>query len=534
MRTKARPPPAAKINDDAVSSDEEPVVVEPPKYARKRALQVATATKTHEQHEESLNDEGEDQQMEPDAEEDDEAVEERDEGGGDLAAEAVSFTSHKPPALAKVDDRQEHARPAPHSSQTVPRQAHARAISVSSTSSGVDDVHGPPTTDDDFGIMQAPFDQPSDDEQNASLPQPKLSRKQAKLVSKMPTVTASNKGKGNLKEVKLESEDDDTVPWLPHTDISSALSPASNSSWKVSITSMQPAMADVMREAVRIGSLLLLIGEYTLECPKYTAFEARGLEQFAYDALMEAAFKLNHDGKYDVAHRLLAGSQALYIKPLCAYVAGRLRNLRKAIKDTAAQILETALRVPNERADRNAPLEDQWRDRTPAELRELSQDVNFLYPRNADGVYDRSRPFAGAGIKEIVKAAFFVSKQYHDIGISNLGMLRSISDSHPDAPEVPPTMIAFTTTALESALLDLINHSDSEFTGNACHDSFKDHYNIALNYTKAHPGEYHELMHGMLVYASGGRVRQASQAANSGSRAKVDWDAIRARKAACT
>ncbi len=62
-----------------------------------------------------------------------------------------------------------------------------------------------------------------------------------------------------------------------------------------------------------------------------------------------------------------------------------------------------------------------------------------------------------------------------------------------DSPKLPQ---------LESALLDRVNRSASEFTGNACHTSFNDHYSIALDYIKASPEEYHELMHGMLVYAS--------------------------------
>ncbi len=135
----------------------------------------------------------------------------------------------------------------------------------------------------------------------------------------MPTVTASNKGK--VKQVKLESQDDDDeLPWLAHTDISSALKPASNSSWKVSLTLMQQTMADVVRRALHFGTLALVVGEYTTVPPKYTAFEVRGLEQFALDALLEAAFELKHDGRWDVTHRLLCGSQPLYVKPLCAYV----------------------------------------------------------------------------------------------------------------------------------------------------------------------------------------------------------------------
>ena len=67
---------------------------------------------------------------------------------------------------------------------------------------------------------------------------------------------------------------------------------------------------------------------------------------------------------------------------------------------------------------------------------------------NIQGQFDTSKPFSGPGIKEIIKAAFFVDKQWYNVGLSNLGIFRHTKGFPAIEPEVSPVMLALAATAV--------------------------------------------------------------------------------------
>ena len=183
----------------------------------------------------------------------------------------------------------------------------------------------------------------------------------------MPVLSGAKQLKKKRSAVSLADLDNGAkLPWLSRTDITSALRQISKNTWEITISNLNPVMAEVVRTAIKVGAVALELGPYNLKLPdegadnvesdgsdsdsqtkdewgerlhvvKYTPFEAHGLHQYGVDALIKAAEDLKLDGELDVAHRMELGSMPLYIKPLSNYV--RLVAVFQAVADYSRRLL---------------------------------------------------------------------------------------------------------------------------------------------------------------------------------------------------
>ncbi|KAI0682379.1 hypothetical protein C8T65DRAFT_703385 [Cerioporus squamosus] len=522
---------AAKIDENAPSSDSEEEAplrpprnggqaragVLPPKFARKQS--VPTMPRSEDGGESPDDDgHGEEARQDEEAQDSGEDVEEREAHDApiDFAAEAVTFSNNTPTRTSQQVPPQNEQNEPPHDSED---EDHDQPF--------VKRGHCAP------GHVHPRNKDCGEESEKEALPasgdvKHKQSHRERKLEQEMPVLSAPKKSKSKQKARHNDSDDDgEDLPWFAHTDITDALVPTSKTSWTISLTLLNGTMAQVVREALRLGAIALEIGkpDMTLETMNkympYTPFQPKGLNQYGMDALINVSENLGFGSRYDVAHRLEAGSMLKYILPSSGYVGGRLRSYRGSVKTAALQVVPGALLVPD------GP--DRTRDRTPEELKTLLTDVNFLFPMNySTGDFDTSRPFSGPGIKEIIKAAFFVDKQWYNVGLSNLRLFQATENFPSDEPEVTPVMLALAATALEATLRDMTNAGELDFAGNLYHESFMDHLETALDFRKKKPSNYHTLTHELLVYASNGRVRSGARTMVSGGkrRARINWDAI--------
>ncbi|KAI1782344.1 hypothetical protein LXA43DRAFT_1068902 [Ganoderma leucocontextum] len=325
----------------------------------------------------------------------------------------------------------------------------------------------------------------------------KLSHHKKKLRDELPQIVPSSSRRHTAPA--HSTKDGEARPWLPCTNISDVLSTASGKSWKIGKTGLRSEMSGVVDEGIRLATIALQFESYDIdtESMQYTPFGVQGLEQYALDPLISAAENLKYDGENDITHQLEAGSSTEYIDPLCAYVAKRLRSYRLTIKAAALQTIPMLL-----------------------------ERSNFIFPRTAQGDFNRAKPFSGDGFAEVIKVAFYTQQQYHDIGLKTVHLLRSTSPHAPHELEIPPTMLALAATAIEAVITDRVNHTTSDFTGQGLHQSFMAHLQDILDFCTNRPAAYHALMHGTAIAVMDGTVHTQSIGGGHQGHSRIDWDSI--------
>ena len=109
----------------------------------------------------------------------------------------------------------------------------------------------------------------------------------------MPVLSGPKKMKVNARSSSNKITDDgEDRPWFAHTDITAALVPTSKTSWTISLTLLNASMAQVVREALRLGAIALQIGDPDLTLAtmdnflRYTPFQPKGLNHYGMDALI--------------------------------------------------------------------------------------------------------------------------------------------------------------------------------------------------------------------------------------------------------
>ncbi|KAL7281043.1 hypothetical protein ACG7TL_004345 [Trametes sanguinea] len=452
----------------------------------------------------------------------------------DLSAEAVTILpSTRIASLSDIDSGQDRYPLVRHGTPSCSRGTSADIPPSEGT--------GPPTTDEedcqlDGIIRDAGYTSDISDSrsvayrpksiartapsQDSGISEKVKGKRALKLQQEAPTVSAPpiHKGtviKGTIRTDRVPMEEaSESTPWLSRTDISTGLKRVSRNTWTVNISSVREPMSSVMRRAIYLAELYFVFGlpgdANDAATPPYTAFQVNGPSQLAIDALIDAAVELGYDEEFDVAHRLEDGSESRYINPLCNYVASRLRTYRGHLKDAAASVVPIALRFTS------TPLSD---------LQVLAADDNFLYPRTTSGSFDYTRPFGCDVLCEVLRAAFFTQKQYHDLGLRAFDRFTSSNANAPDELEIPPTMLALAATALEAVLADRVNQMTGDFA-TSMNSPYLEHLATAIDYRTKKPGPYHELTHRLYRLVSEGHSSATHARQGTRGRARVDWDNI--------
>ncbi|CDO78116.1 hypothetical protein BN946_scf184611.g8 [Trametes cinnabarina] len=160
-----------------------------------------------------------------------------------------------------------------------------------------------------------------------------------------------------------------------------------------------------------------------------------------------------------------------------------------------------------------------------SDLQVLAADDNFLYPRTTSGGFDYTRPFGCDALCEVLRAAFFTPKQYHDLGLRAFDRYSSSNANTPDELEIPPTMLALAATALEAVLADRVNQMTGDFA-TSMNSPYLEHLATAIDYRIKKPGPYHELTHRLYRLVSEGNPSTTHARQGTRGRARVDWDNI--------
>ncbi|KAI8969457.1 hypothetical protein BD414DRAFT_541114 [Trametes punicea] len=160
------------------------------------------------------------------------------------------------------------------------------------------------------------------------------------------------------------------------------------------------------------------------------------------------------------------------------------------------------------------------------DLHTLASDDNFLYPRTPSGRYDYTQPFGCDALCDVIRAAFFTPKQYHNTGLRLTHKFTSLSPTAPHEKEIPAAMLALAASALEAVLTDHVNQMTSDFTV-SMHGPYTEHLATAIDLFSKKPGPYHSLTHRIYQVVTSGQP-QASQPSRSSKRgrARIDWDNI--------
>ncbi|KAI1782524.1 hypothetical protein LXA43DRAFT_1068653 [Ganoderma leucocontextum] len=508
---------APKIDVDQPSSDEEAKL--PPKLRRGYCKPKGVDNEPDGQ--DDFNEDGEDKNsddaMEAGEDESGGEREDREMGGAvNIVAEAVTFTHARTSAQNPSESVSSASSRSPSRASSIPSipdSAHTSENNISDTGGPGEEseASGSEYTDDEEEEMGAVTQAHHNYAIVRKTAGKKPSHREKKLRDELPQIVPSSSRRHTAPA--HSTKDGEARPWLPRTNISDALSAASGKSWKIGKTGLRSEMSGVVDEGIRLATITLQFGKYdiNIESMQYTPFGVQGLEQYALDALISAAENLKYDGENDIAHRLEAGSSAEYIDPLCAYVAKRLRSYRLTIKAAALQTIPMVLKF--------STLGDTG-------IQQLLERSNFIFPRTAQGDFNRAKPFSGDGFAEVIKAAFYTQQQYHDVGLKTVHLLRSTSPRAPHEVEIPPTMLALAATAIEAVITDRVNHTTSDFAGQGLHQSFMAHLQDILDFRTNRPAAYHALMHGMAIAVMDGTVHTQSIGGGHQGHSRIDWDSI--------
>ncbi|KAI1784905.1 hypothetical protein LXA43DRAFT_1066358 [Ganoderma leucocontextum] len=217
----------------------------------------------------------------------------------------------------------------------------------------------------------------------------KISHHEKKLKSELPQIMSLH-GR-TLSACANARLDGEKRPWLTRTDFSEALMPASGKSWKLSKSHLRPEMSCVLDEGIRLAVIALQVGKYDINMDdiNYTIWSSRS--------------------------------------PSASILQYRL-SVKAAVLQTIPMVLKFST------------IGDEA-------IRQLLKLSNFIYPRTDQGGFNRAKPYSGNGFREVIKAVFYTSQQYHDAGLKNMHLLHSMYDWAPDETEIPPTMLALAATA---------------------------------------------------------------------------------------
>ncbi|KAI0823923.1 hypothetical protein BC628DRAFT_489318 [Trametes gibbosa] len=365
----------------------------------------------------------------------------------------------------------------------------------------------------------------------------KKSRRALKLAEEIPKISAGKPLRGHASSGpprsmspgddasgKSDTDNSSNQQWLPHTDISGALTQPSSNIYSVFLRRCTPAIKNVLHASFDRGKRIIAMGDDIVYADIKaietipTPFGMRGMEQIALRALITAADNLGYDGQHDIADRLEHGSEELYIAPMRYYTAQRLRPYRADIKKAAASAYPSAVGLSTLSVDA---------------AQRLYTASNFLYPQSANGTFQYAKPFYGPGLADVVRAAFFGDTKLYQIGFQHLNSFTSSLPSALHEVEIPASMLAMAATAVNSVLLDHIQSSvgattnSNEFAGTALENTFKSYMTILVKLRISSVQKYHALLHKICMSATGGRaVNLHGSATQNDILANVDWSAI--------
>ncbi|EIW62770.1 uncharacterized protein TRAVEDRAFT_17336 [Trametes versicolor FP-101664 SS1] len=329
----------------------------------------------------------------------------------------------------------------------------------------------------------------------------KKTQRERKLEEEMPTISAGKpliaKPSGYIRvseqsEEGANSDDDEpAVAWLLHTDITRALKRKSENRFGINIKKCPDEVQEVLRASFDRGMILLAFGDGTvypdiavLQSESFvTPFEMQGIERISLDALITAAETLGFDD----------------IKKAAASAYPPAAQLAKLSRDAVSNLLESS---------------------------------NFLYPKLPSGDYQYTQPFAGLGLADVVKSAFFGNTHPCRVGSQNIGMLTLSLPTAPHELEIPDHMLAMAAAAINSVLVDqvhpqLTKSRTTEFAGSTLRNAYKAYMIILVNMHITKPLRYHALMHGICMTATGGHaITLHGHAAQNDILANVDWENI--------
>ncbi|KAF5335923.1 hypothetical protein D9758_018333 [Tetrapyrgos nigripes] len=122
------------------------------------------------------------------------------------------------------------------------------------------------------------------------------------------------------------------VDWLERTNIPLG---TRGRTFTTAMTGQNAEMKRVIESAIKCGKINMLMD--VKYCPVGT-----DIKSIAFAALYDSAKRLGFDGQGDVAHRLEAGDDDRYVKPLVNYVTQCISQERKDLKNAHAATVHTA------------------------------------------------------------------------------------------------------------------------------------------------------------------------------------------------
>ncbi|KAG2050948.1 hypothetical protein BDR06DRAFT_1063715 [Suillus hirtellus] len=220
-----------------------------------------------------------------------------------------------------------------------------------------------------------------------------------------------------------------------------------------------------------------------------TPFATHDTNILAYEALVESADHEGYFGEDDMAEHLLNDLWSQYAKLLIDYTAHRIHLCHTQFKKAIGQTIMSVLNLTTNSA---------------AENTKLLEDVNYIYPWSAKINTIPQSHHQAEVIKEGVRAGFFVTNQYSDLGLKFSHLLTSSLPMAPDKLEVTNHMIAAVATTVEANILDFNGGKNSEFIGPSHDNTFKAHMLLLLIMKEKKPLEYHKLAHGIFPFGNSG------------------------------
>lgn len=148
------------------------------------------------------------------------------------------------------------------------------------------------------------------------LPKTKTNQSLSRTIKKEDVLTSC------YSDAPTGKDSADDTPWLPRTNLKIYMK--SKKTAVIGLKDQDPELQKVIHASYEFGKLALVVGnpngllEMSNEAvlKMSTPFGTRGLEHIALLALIRAAERNGYDGEFDIAHRLEAGSETLYIEPL--------------------------------------------------------------------------------------------------------------------------------------------------------------------------------------------------------------------------
>ncbi|GBE80435.1 hypothetical protein SCP_0301500 [Sparassis crispa] len=309
--------------------------------------------------------------------------------------------------------------------------------------------------------------------------------------------------------------DSNTQPWLERSNVKIYFA---GKVAKISLKAQNPEIRAVMQRSFSVGCLQVVFGreeDFTLTSETLgdliTPVATGGVERIALDALITSADMLGYNGENDIAHRLEDGAIDCYVTPLTSYSAHRLALFRAAVKKAAVGVAIVSLNLVKNTSEDNG---------------ELLRKYNYIFPKTPEKAFDRSKPFQNDVIIDIIRAAYFTTGQYTNLGLEFPEKFRSSLTTLQDELEVPPSMAALAATAAEAVIQDfnLKQIKGMDFVSKALDNTYKDHMYLLVEMRRRKPRSYHKLMHHLFVAATGNQLMNTHGRPKDQLLAEVEWD----------